>query len=99
MRNPGAAATLSVAAVAMLCAVAAFADEQSLEQRVQQAEDVREINDRVIDYGLFLERKEFESSSRLFARNGTWSGGTTNFVPVKGPAAIRDTMEKAFAKR
>ena len=93
------AATLSVAAVTMLSAVAAFADEQSLEQRVQQAEDVREINNLVIDYGLFLDRKDFESYSGLFARDGTWSGGTTNFLPVKGPAAIRETMEKAFAVR
>lgn len=93
------AATLSVAAAAFLCAIAAFADEQSLEQRVQQAEDVREINNLVIDYGLFLDRKDFESYSGLFARDGTWSGGTTNFVPVKGIAAIRDTMERAFAER
>ena len=83
----------------MLCAVTAFAAEQSLEERMQQAEDVREINNLVIDYGLFLDRKDFESYSGLFARDGTWSGGTTNFVPVKGPAAIRDTMEKAFAER
>lgn len=83
----------------MLCAVAAFADELSLEQRVQQAEDLRGISNLVVDYGLFLDRKDFESYSGLFARDGTWSGGTTNFVPVTGPAAIRDTMEKAFAER
>jgi len=93
------AATLSVAALTMLFALAAFAEEQSLEQRVQQAEDVREINKLLIDYGLFLDRKDFESYSGLFARDGTWSGGTTNFVPVKGPAFIRDTMERAFAER
>ena len=83
----------------LLGSVSAFADEQSLEQRIQQSEDVREINNLLIDYGLFLDTKDFKSYSELFAREGTWSGGTTDFVPVKGPAAIQATMEKAFAER
>lgn len=79
--------------------LAAFAGEPSLEERVQRAEDVQQITNLVIDYGLYLDTKDFERYAGLFAREGTWSGGTTDFVPVKGPAAIRATMEKAFAER
>jgi uncharacterized protein (TIGR02246 family) len=101
-RRPGATKTasiLSIVALLLLSAPASFADEQSLAQRIQQAEDVRQINKLLVDYGLFLDTKDFKSYSELFARDGTWSGGTTDFVPVKGPAAIRATMEKAFAER
>jgi 3-phenylpropionate/cinnamic acid dioxygenase small subunit len=88
-----------IGAIILSTAFAAFADELSQQQRIQQADDIRQINNLLVDYGLFLDTKDFKSYSELFAREGTWSGGTTNFIPVKGPAAIRTTMEKAFADR
>jgi hypothetical protein len=80
-------------------AAAGNAEEDPVQRRLQEAEDARQINNLLIDYGLFLDRKDFASFSELFSREGTWSGGTTDFVPVKGPEAIRITMEKAFEKR
>ncbi len=86
-----------VAAVALSSPV--HADELSLEQRLDRMEAEKEIRDLLTLYGQYLDTKNFEEYSKLFAREGTWSGGTTKFVPVKGPAAIRETMEKAFAER
>jgi 3-phenylpropionate/cinnamic acid dioxygenase small subunit len=75
------------------------ADNLTIEQRLERVEAEKEIRDMLTLYGQYLDTKNFEAYSKLFAREGTWSGGTTNFVPVKGPEAIRATMEKAFAER
>lgn len=90
-------AALLVFALAIGCPL--HADELSLEQRLDRMEAEKEIRDLITLYGLYLDSKRFEDYGNLFARDGTWSGGTTKFVPVKGPDAIRATMEKAFADR
>ncbi|HKX55284.1 MAG TPA: nuclear transport factor 2 family protein, partial [Xanthomonadales bacterium] len=76
-----------------------FADELSLEQRVQRMEDEKEIRDLMSLYGQYLDAGNFSAYSQLFAKEGTWSGRTSNFEAIKGPAAIQATMEKAFADR
>ena len=76
-----------------------IADEGSLEQRVRAMEDEKQIRDLMVEYGLHLDTLDFAAYSQLFAREGEWNGQTTGYIPVKGPANIRATMEKAFAER
>jgi hypothetical protein len=59
--------------------------------RVQRLEDLQEINILLLDYGRFLDARDFSAYSRLFAKDGTWTGG---FGSVQGPAAIQAFMEK-----
>jgi ketosteroid isomerase-like protein len=65
--------------------------KQSLEARVQHLEDLEEIRSALIDYGRFLDARDFASYSHLFAQEGEWVGG---FGSVRGPAAIQAFMEK-----
>jgi len=90
---------LTLICFVLLNSTTLWAAELTIEERLQRVEDEREINALIILYGQYLDSKNFEAYAGLFAREGTWSGGTTNFVPVKGPDAIRATMEKAFADR
>ena len=45
----------------------------------------------LLNYGRFLDARDFGAYSRLFANDGEWVGG---FGSVKGPAAIQAFMEK-----
>ncbi len=65
----------------------------SLEARVQRLEDLEEIRTVLIDYGRFLDARDFHSYSRLFAKDGEWIGGLGK---VQGPAAIQAFMEKSI---
>jgi uncharacterized protein (TIGR02246 family) len=64
---------------------------ESLEQRVQRLEDENEIRQLLLDYGRFLDSRDFKSYAALFARDGEWIGG---FGSVTGPANIQAFMEK-----
>ena len=66
-------------------------DSKSLAARVQRLEDVQEIQGVLLDYGRFLDARDFAAYSRLFAKDGEWVGG---FGTVQGPAAIQAFMEK-----
>lgn len=70
---------------------------KTLEQRLWQVEAQLEIRDLIVDYGLALDRLDFDMYSNLFAKDGTWNGSTSNFTDLKGPEVIRETMLKAFA--
>jgi ketosteroid isomerase-like protein len=63
----------------------------SLAARVQRLEDLEEIRALLIDYGRFLDARDFQSYSQLFAKDGEWIGGLGK---VQGPAAIQAFMEK-----
>jgi len=65
--------------------------DKSLAARVQRLEDIEEIRTVLLDYGRFLDARDFAAYSRLFARDGEWVGG---FGTVQGPAAIQAFMEK-----
>lgn len=90
---------LSVVSVLIPGSGVARAGDVTLEQRVRRIEDEKDIRDLIMQYGQYLDTKNFTGYSQLFAREGTWSGETTRYVPIKGPEAIRTTMEKAFAER
>jgi hypothetical protein len=71
----------------------AFSSEKkaSLEERLQRLEDREEIHQLLMDYGRFLDQRDFASFSALFAeKEGEWIGGMGR---AKGSRAIRKLME------
>jgi len=81
---------IPIAAV-LLPALFAQSKPTSLDARIQRLDDIEQIRTVLIDYGRFLDARDFISYSRLFAKDGEWVGG---FGTVKGPAAIQAFMEK-----
>jgi SnoaL-like domain len=83
------------AGLAWLCvavgSISPSAAQASLAARVQILEDKEEIRNLLIDYGRLLDARDFAGYSRLFAKDGEWSGG---FGTTQGPAAIQAFMEK-----
>jgi len=73
-----------IAAVLLCAPVAAFA-QSTLEQRVQRMEDESDIRRMLIEYGAFLDAKDYAAYAALFAPDGVWQGGFGTFT---GPAAI-----------
>ena len=59
--------------------------QQSLEQRVQRMEDESRIRRMLIEYGAYLDAKDYRAYAGLFAPDGVWQGGFGTFT---GPAAI-----------
>jgi len=64
---------------------AAAQPQPTLEQRVQRMEDESEIRRMLIEYGAFLDAKDYAAYAALFAPDGVWQGGFGTFT---GPAAI-----------
>ncbi len=68
----------------------------SIETRLQRIEDREEIRRLLMDYGRFLDRRDFASFSQLFAEeSGEWIGGMGK---AKGSQAIRKLMEDTIGK-
>ncbi len=65
--------------------------KESVETRLQRFEDKEEIQSLLLDYGRFLDSRDFKSYASLFAKDGEWVGG---FGSVSGPANIQAFMEK-----
>jgi len=65
------------------------------EQRLTHLEDVLEINQLFVDYGMHLDAGRFEEYSQLFATEGEMSLGPLG--TATGRAAIRDTMAASLA--
>ena len=67
-----------------------------VEKRLQDLEDLEKIRRLLMDYGRFLDRRDFESFSLLFAENeGEWIGGMGR---ARGQQAIRRLMEETIGK-
>ena len=67
-------------AAALLSPVAATAqkaapDQASLAARLQRLEDIEEIRTVLLNYGRFLDARDFAAYSRLFAKDGEWVAG------------------------
>lgn len=62
----------------------------TLAQRVQRMEDESDIRRMLIEYGAFLDAKDYAAYAALFAEDGEWIGGFGRFT---GPAAIRQMLE------
>ena len=69
------------------------AAQSSLEAQVQELLDKEAIRTLLVTYGRMLDSRDLEGYSRLFAREGTWSGGIGT---AKGPENIRKMLENAF---
>src|SRR5215467_272486 len=67
--------------------------DKALAERIQRLEDIQEIQGVLLDYGRFLDARDFAAYSRLFAKDGEWVGG---FGTVQGPDAIKAFMEKSI---
>jgi uncharacterized protein (TIGR02246 family) len=80
-----------LAALLALPAVSGAQPGEPLESRLKRMEDKEEIQSLLLDYGRFLDSRDFKSYSNLFASDGEWVGG---FGSVKGPANIQAFMEK-----
>ncbi len=74
-----------IAALLLAAPVPAPAQQPTLEQRVQRMEDESTIRRMLIEYGAFLDAKDYRSYASLFAPDGVWQGGFGTFT---GPAAI-----------
>ncbi len=79
---------LSLVAGALLLAAATTSAQTAdiqLVQRVQQLEDEKAIREVLVQYGEYLDARDYAAYSRLFAKDGVWTGGFGSFT---GPAAI-----------
>ncbi len=68
-----------------------------IETRLRRLEDLQEIQQLFIDYGAHLDAGRFEQYAALFAREGEVKLGPMG--RAKGPAAIRELMEKVLGAR
>ena len=85
-------ALLSILAALVLSGCAAeAAPEDDLAQRVQELEDEREIRRVLVEYGEFLDARDYAAYASLFASDGVWSGG---FGTYTGPEAIEAMLEE-----
>jgi uncharacterized protein (TIGR02246 family) len=82
-----------LAGLLLIAPGAAMAKETrpSLEQRVQRMEDESAIRRVLIEYGAFLDAKDYHAYAGLFAAQGVWQGGFGTFT---GPAAIEAMLVK-----
>lgn len=68
----------------------------NMEARLKKLEDREEIRQLIMDYGRFLDQRDFKSFSELFAKtDGEWIGGMGK---AKGSQAIRELMESTIGK-
>ena len=77
----------------LVCSAALSAAEPSVQSRLQRLEDTESIRlllDRYVDAN---ESRDYTAYSQLFSRDGELVLSTTR---LKGPAAIRDFLEKSF---
>lgn len=77
--------SITAAMLLAVSSVAAAQGQPTLEQRVQRMEDESTIRRMLIEYGAFLDAKDYRSYASLFAPDGVWQGGFGTFT---GPAAI-----------
>ena len=72
-------------------------DQGNMEARLQRMEDREEIRRLLLDYGRFLDQRNFAAFSQLFADpEGEWIGGMGK---AKGQRAIRNLMENSIGTK
>ena len=76
--------------------MASQSKDQTVENRLRQLEDREAIRQLLMNYGRFLDQRDFSAFSQLFAENGgEWIGGMGS---AKGPQAIQKLMEDTIGK-
>ena len=76
-------------------AIAATAARPTIEQRLEKLEAESAILKVLVEYGAFLDAKDFASYAGLFSKDGEWIGGFGRF---KGPANIQKMLEERLGK-
>jgi hypothetical protein len=86
---------LIAATTALLCSsLVSCKRKGSVEDRLQRLQDREEIRQLLMDYGHYLDQRDFASFSKLFAeQEGEWIGGMGR---AKSSKAIRILMEKTI---
>jgi hypothetical protein len=75
---------------------ASISNYYALEYRVKKLEDREEIRQLLMDYGRFLDQRDFRAFSELFEKTeGEWIGGMGR---AKGSQAIRELMERSIGR-
>lgn len=82
---------LALTLVLPACGVSNAAEGDQLAARVQALEDEKAIREVLVEYGEFLDARDYASYAGLFAQDGVWSGGFGTFT---GPAAIEAMLEE-----
>ena len=75
----------AVVALALACPAPTAAQDTAVEQRLERLEAESQIRRVLVEYGKFLDAKDFAAYAALFAEAGVWHGGFGSFT---GPAAI-----------
>lgn len=88
--SPARTALFSLLALMTGC-VTLSPDIHSLQQRVQQLEDQEQIRTVLVQYGEYLDARNYAAYASLFARDGMWTGG---FGSATGPRDIQAMLEK-----
>jgi hypothetical protein len=71
-------------------------EKEAVEERLQRLEDREEIRELLLDYGRYLDQRDFVTFSQLFAENeGEWIGGMGR---AKTPQAIQKLMEDTIGQ-
>ena len=90
------ALVLAGLAVSGYIPTAAAKKQDVIETRLRRLEDREEIHQLLMDYGRFLDRRDFAAFSQLFAeKEGEWIGG---LGAAKSAQAIRKLMEDTIGK-
>ncbi len=83
---------LSIAAIGLMLSACAASDvPDELAREVQELQDEKEIREVLVEYGEFLDARDYASYASLFASDGVWSGG---FGTYTGPAAIEAMLQE-----
>lgn len=77
------------AALLLLSSTPVLAQSLSLEQRVARIEAEAEIRQVLVEYGAYIDGRNYAGYAALFAPDGEWIGGFGRF---KGPAAIEKML-------
>jgi SnoaL-like protein len=67
----------------------------SLEERLQSLLDTEEIRNLLLDYGITLDQRDLVAYSRLFAKQGSWTGPYVG--SATGPDAILKLLEEKLS--
>ncbi len=78
-----------LAALLLVMPVTAHAQQPTLEQRVERMEADAEIRRMLVEYGAYIDGRDYAAYAALFAEDGVWTGGFGSFT---GPAAIEKML-------
>src|ERR1700722_2174341 len=82
-----------VCVTAMSLAARPSGGQSDLQARVQKLEDEEAIRNLLVEYGRLLDAHDLAGYSKLFARQGAWTG---SFGTATGPEAILAMLQKSM---